>query len=260
MDFQQIRKYVKGVLTNSFLNKTTLDKLSTSDAGNLLFDGKEINGGGSSQIAYGGIDTSNVIYELTSSVEGTEWVATEDCYFIGSLVGGDNSASTYYIDGVVVGSQYSSSTIISCYFPILLLKGQTVKCKAMNSNYIRTVKFYGVKKSENILHEYSTEEKVVGKWVDGKPLYEKTVYFGSGTLSNKASVSFENMNIDKIMVISGTFEDTIEGQLSIPVSLDGTFYVGFYCNRRAILLTFNGAFNGRISNAYAIIQYTKTTD
>ena len=46
MDFQQIRKYVKGVLTNSFLNKTTLDKLSTSDAGNLLFDGKEIKGDG----------------------------------------------------------------------------------------------------------------------------------------------------------------------------------------------------------------------
>lgn len=155
MDFQQIRKYVKGVLTNSFLNKTTLDKLSTSDEGNLLFDGKGINGG---------------------------------------------------------------------------------------------------------LHNYSTEEKVVGKWIDGKPLYEKTVYFGSGTLSNRASVSFENMNIDKIMVISGTFEDTIDGQLSIPVYLDGTLHVGFYCNRSGILLTFSGAFNGRISNAYAIIQYTKTTD
>lgn len=110
------------------------------------------------------------------------------------------------------------------------------------------------------MHAYSTDEKVVGTWVDGKPLYEKTVYFGSGTLSNRASVSFENMNIDKIMVISGTFEDTTEGQLSIPVSLDGTFYVGFYCNRRSILLTFSSTFNGRISNAYAIIQYTKTTD
>ena len=114
--------------------------------------------------------------------------------------------------------------------------------------------------NDDNLHEYSTEEKVVGKWVDGKPLYEKTVYFGSGTLSNRASVSFENMNIDKIMVISGTFEDKIDGQLSIPVSLDGTLHVGFYCNRSRILLTFSGAFNGRISNAYAIIQYTKTTD
>ena len=216
--------------------------------------------GGSSQVVYGGIDTSNVIYELTSSVEGTEWVATEDCYFIGEFIGGNNNSSNFYIDGVSVITNYSNSAIISNYFPILVLKGQTVKYKAMSSDFIRTGKFYGIKKSENILHEYSTEEKVVGKWIDGKPLYEKTVYFGSGTLSNKASVSFENMNIDKIMVISGTFEDTIDGQLSIPVSLDGTLHVGFYCNRRGILLTFSGAFNGRISNAYAIIQYTKTTD
>ena len=215
---------------------------------------------GSSQVVYGGIDMTNVIYELTSSVDGTEWVATEDCYFIGELVGGNNNGSNFAIDGIGVGSHYSSSTISSSNFPILVLKGQTVKYKAMNSDFIRTGKFYGIKKSENILHEYSTEEKVVGKWIDGKPLYEKTVYFGSGTLSNKASVSFENMNIDKIMVISGTFEDTIDGQLSIPVSLDGTLHVGFYCNRSGILLTFSGAFNGRISNAYAIIQYTKTTD
>ena len=55
MDFQQIRKYVKGVLTNSFLNKTTLDKLSTSDKGNLLFDGKGISGSS-------GSETSNYFY------------------------------------------------------------------------------------------------------------------------------------------------------------------------------------------------------
>ena len=131
-----------------------------------------------------------------------------------------------------------------------------------NTSVLYCIKYKVDKKSANIIpqHEYSTEEKVVGTWIDGKPLYEKTVYFGSGTLSNRASVSFENMNIDKIMLISGTFEDTIDGQLSIPVLLDGTLHVGFYCNRSGILLTFSGAFNGRISNAYAIIQYTKTTD
>ena len=65
MDFQQIRKYVKGVLTNSFLNKTTLDKLSTSDAGNLLFDGKEINSGSS------GSETSNYFYLIVYRIQTT---------------------------------------------------------------------------------------------------------------------------------------------------------------------------------------------
>lgn len=110
------------------------------------------------------------------------------------------------------------------------------------------------------MHNYSTEEKVVGTWIDGKPLYEKTVYFGDGTLSNRASVSFENMNVDKIMVVSGFFDDVDDGCLSIPLSLDGNFYVGFYCSKTDIKITFRDPYNGRISNAYATIQYTKTTD
>lgn len=42
MKFTDVRNYVKGVLTNSFANKSTLDKLSTSQNGTLLFDGEEI--------------------------------------------------------------------------------------------------------------------------------------------------------------------------------------------------------------------------
>ena len=45
MKFEDVRKYVKGVLTGSFSNKSTLDKLSTSGSGTLLFNGNEIKGG-----------------------------------------------------------------------------------------------------------------------------------------------------------------------------------------------------------------------
>lgn len=45
MTFQDMRVYSTGLLKASFQNKTTLNKLSTSEDGNLLFDGKEINGG-----------------------------------------------------------------------------------------------------------------------------------------------------------------------------------------------------------------------
>ena len=30
--------------------------------------------------------------------------------------------------------------------------------------------------NDDNLHEYSTEEKIVGKWIDGKPIYEKVIY------------------------------------------------------------------------------------
>lgn len=214
--------------------------------------------GGNGQVTYGGIDTSNVIYELTSSVEGTEWVATEDCYFIGTLVGGNNKASTFYIDDVVVGSQYSSSTIITANFPILLLKGQKVKCKAMDSNYIRTVKFYGVKKSENILDEYSTEEKVVGKWIDGKPIYEKVI---NGTMIGSPAnwadfYDCANLNIDNMICIKGFFNYDNERNIYI----DSRYSSFSYVYNTKFIQYYNTELTQHNFETTLIIQYTKTTD
>ena len=50
MNSQEAKKYTIEVLKQGFPNKKTLDKLSTSDSGNLLFDGKEIKGGGSGSV------------------------------------------------------------------------------------------------------------------------------------------------------------------------------------------------------------------
>ena len=50
MNSQEIKKYTIEVLKQGFPNKKTLDKLSTSDNGNLLFDGKEIEGSGSGSV------------------------------------------------------------------------------------------------------------------------------------------------------------------------------------------------------------------
>ena len=45
MNLNQVKTYVSGVLKGWISNKGTLDKLSESEDGNLLFDGNEIKGG-----------------------------------------------------------------------------------------------------------------------------------------------------------------------------------------------------------------------
>ena len=52
------------------------------------------------------------------------------------------------------------------------------------------------------LNEYSTEETVIGKWIDGKPLYQKVI-----TFDNTISISYDDntfihniSNIDIIFV------------------------------------------------------------
>lgn len=143
MDFQQIRKYVKGVLTNSFLNKTTLDKLSTSNEGNLLFDGKEISGG---------------------------------------------------------------------------------------------------------LHEYSTEEQIVGTWIDGKPIYERVFTDVNVSLAT-ADWHYVNVTIDNFKFVIDSF------------GFDGTYQCfkpfGASNNNNQLWWRHNN-----VNNTINIItvQYTKTTD
>lgn len=52
--------------------------------------------------------------------------------------------------------------------------------------------------NQNMINEYSTKEKIVGKWIDGKPIYRKTIFVSS--LPNNAdpkeySHNITNMNI-----------------------------------------------------------------
>ncbi len=108
-------------------------------------------------------------------------------------------------------------------------------------------------------HVYSYEERLVGTWVDGKPLYEKTVDFG--TLPNNASKEVPHgiENVDVIWVHdgytrSGDFFDTL-------VHTD-TRSLGYcwriFANKTSIQMV-TGA-DRRSVKATVVLRYTKTTD
>lgn len=108
-------------------------------------------------------------------------------------------------------------------------------------------------------HVYSYEERLVGTWVDGKPLYEKTVDFG--TLPNNTSKEVPHVieNVDVIWVHdgytrSGDFFDTL-------VHTD-TRSLGYcwriFANKTSIQMV-TGA-DRRSVKATVVLRYTKTTD
>lgn len=57
--------------------------------------------------------------------------------------------------------------------------------------------------STNNSDYYSTDEKVVGVWIDGKPLYQKTVACGTLPSNNVSSTAHGISNLDKVVGISG---------------------------------------------------------
>ena len=108
--------------------------------------------------------------------------------------------------------------------------------------------------NDDNFHEYSTEEKVVGKWIDGKPIYEKVINVENFIIGNN-EISLENL--DTIINYSGSL--IISGNKRVfPFIQNNTsskVIINDYNNTRIVV---NSAFN--CNTIYIAIQYTKITD
>lgn len=108
-------------------------------------------------------------------------------------------------------------------------------------------------------NDYSTDEQIVGTWIDGKPLYQKTI---SGVISA--------INTPVIIDTLSDLDVLVEAKGNIYISASDQIPVlhGYIENANADQIRFlNGAiqvvspFNNRLSKVVTVtIQYTKTTD
>ena len=110
-------------------------------------------------------------------------------------------------------------------------------------------------------HIYSTDETVVGKWIDGKPLYEKVINetFPVITIDEKVTsknVDVSALNIDKVISIGGV--GTTGFSLNRCWGEGGKYYNMVGYTGSDLLLQANRQSDGL--SAIIILQYTKTTD
>lgn len=103
---------------------------------------------------------------------------------------------------------------------------------------------------------YSTTEHVVGTWIDGSVLYEKTI--DCGTLPNATSknVAHNISNLDKVVMIDGV-AGNVSAFFSLPYvysSADGNITV-FVAGTDIRLITATDYSN---YHAYVTLRYTKT--
>lgn len=120
--------------------------------------------------------------------------------------------------------------------------------------------------------DYSTEEKIVGKWIDGKPLYQKTI---STTISvdndltqQSTDIDVSSLNIDKaiywegFIIGNGQTSTFYRQALDIWGGTDNNFkyiFEIFFQTKYNLRITTNRAtLDGQ--TCYVTIRYTKTTD
>lgn len=100
---------------------------------------------------------------------------------------------------------------------------------------------------------YSEEEREIGVWTDGKPLYQKTI---KQSFTGKAKVTIAT-DIDYEHTIETTYYAT--GVYDSPMFITGATVYCYIQREQDNSLTINNEYNGAIE-WIVTIQYTKTTD
>lgn len=105
---------------------------------------------------------------------------------------------------------------------------------------------------------YSTEETVIGTWIDGRPIYRKTYDTGALT-GNSKSIQLNIPNIDLIWSTNISFGISITGNaFPLPyVGSDSQYNVSLYINKS--IIHFNPS-SQQATASYVTVEYTKTTD
>lgn len=107
---------------------------------------------------------------------------------------------------------------------------------------------------------YSTEEQVIGTWIDGKPLYRKVINCGQPNNNSLKQISTNITSCDCITRIDGILiKSDRDAQLKIPY-ITGTKYLEIDVMKSGtqIRMLTNDTWDDY--TAYAILEYTKTTD
>lgn len=108
---------------------------------------------------------------------------------------------------------------------------------------------------------YSTEEQVIGTWIDGKPLYQKVI---TGVLIQESGIwcnAYSDSNISEFVSISGFITDTVGDRFPIPQASvnDAVITMIGVINSNTIRLLTNRP--GFINTPVTLMcKYTKTTD
>ena len=98
--------------------------------------------------------------------------------------------------------------------------------------------------------KYTTDELIVGEWIDGKPIYQKTINFGALPKNAVKEVTHGISNIDRVVNQIGTTE---RGD-AVP-----SMSTGMWTTSTSVYIQTDWDGSNRVS-CYVTLQYTKTTD
>lgn len=208
------------------------------------------------------IDTDNVIKSTTIFTNSMTYTATEDCVIAFYIVGKANTDGLIKIDNKKVGGFYAGGTVgFSCFYN--LKDGQTITVTNAHASYSSDYTVYGIQtgtthsKFQPVI--YSTEEREIGVWKDGKPLYEKTFYYEGNITTNSTTeiADLSSLSPDTILPLKTTIDEAGWAVLDLPC--EGFRLQISYTSKKVSLIN-SSTLSFNPARVNFVVQYTKTTD
>lgn len=108
-------------------------------------------------------------------------------------------------------------------------------------------------------NNYSTGEIVVGRWIDGKPLYRKVINFGNLPNNTTGTVAHNISNYDDVIKLYGVAKyDTFRFPIPQATNQSSQGTIGMWLG--ASTISIRTTTNMSNYTAYVVVEYTKTTD
>lgn len=227
------------------------------------------------------------VYQKTLTGTAPSTVNTVKYYAIGATVSTMVKATFMLYDGFgnylqfegvnLISSAFTSNTITGVKSGITNNSATSNKNSAfivcnntswLDKNVYITVQYTKTTDSANSFNygdpnDYSTTEKIVGSWIDGKPLYQKTINFGVLPNTTSKSVNHGIGNFDILVSARGAFWNSSKNSGAIPfawpASLAGSADNNVSCSVTTTQITVSTGTNmSQYTNAYITLQYTKS--
>ena len=137
--------------------------------------------------------------------------------------------------------------------------------------YIKATSGLAENQQENVLNDvkgyvdksnsYSTQEvKTGGTWIDGKPIYRKTISCGALPDNATKIVAHGISNLGRVIKTEGYSAGSAASAGSfIPVPYVSGVFMAMYVDMTNLVFQTNGIYSA-YSDTYVTIEYTKTTD
>ena len=223
------------------------------------------------------IDTNNFIYGKSINngsinFSSYTYTATEDCYAMCLISRPTNNGITKILinDKEIYRIQNTpSNQIYSVTY--LVKKGQVLKLDSLGE--YASINIYGLQQGSNanVLIDYSTNEQYTGqKWIDGKPIYQKTFtgQLSASGSSGKKTFDTGSLNIDNGWISEGYYYGiggtTSNTHLELNEYVSSSQYCYTHLNngtgtgKKGIDCTCVGYDGATTASVYVTIKYTKT--